>query len=568
MPAPGAPQSATPQRSRPGAGSAPGACAGYDVVVMAEIDGRAAPLATLAAEYELDDAALQALGPAQCASLLERIGEGCALYRVHMREGAETSAEQVVGRLGQAAAVLCRPHTAAAEGPARDFTFASDTPELELLQILEGTRAELERVPRRARLSRPPPATAISIRPAAMPAAVSAPSGLAPADRARSVALTPWVAGDVLPVEVQRLDRLVEVVGELGIVQSAIGNLVEKARAGAGSAELLCDAQRLQRSFERSACALRACALDARKVPMLALLEALAARGRAIAASSDKAVMIVVEDTALELDKQVADLAFEPLCKWLRHVVEDGIEAFGARAELGKPSLARIALRAHALGASQLLLEIDDDGAEIELERQRRTGAAHEVADLPDAAVPARPEPKSTDAALDDATGRAAEFARLRDALRALSSAVELAVESGRNRVAVSVPVTRALVSMLLVSVRGRPYLLPIANVAEVSRRTPGSASSGADPEPLDLGEWLSLPLAAGTAAPRHVVAVRHGARQLAVLVERAIAHQSVYLKPLGSNLGAVRAVSGAAELGDGRLALVLDPAALFDERA
>jgi two-component system chemotaxis sensor kinase CheA len=275
-------------------------------------------------------------------------------------------------------------------------------------------------------------------------------------------------------------------------------------------------------------------------VPALALLDALGACVRELSSACGTTVQLDIEECSLELDKQVADDAFAPLAQWLGSRLQSGFDRPEQRLAEGKPGQGRVALRARALGGQCLVLEIDDDGRGVE--------SAPELA--------------------------LADSGKLQSQLRVVGASVEwTGAPAAVNRLRVTLPITRALMLTLLVSVRGRTLALPLSSIQEVSRRTL-RGSEGDDRIELhgehmplvDLGQWLSLPLVPNPPPARHVVTVRHGSRRVALLVERAIGQQSLLVKPLGASLRGVRAVTGAADVGDGRLALVLDPSVLFDD--
>lgn len=543
---------------------------------MAEVDGTRAPVDALAAEYELDDTALEALDPKACARLLQQLAAGSELYRLRVpAPGAGLSALRtaLTERLGGGGAVLWispTPGTDAAAGAELDVTFTARAPELELLEILDDVEGVLERVPHRARLSRPPPAAAISIRPSASPPAVSPTN--AERGAASIVPQSPGGAG-VVPVEIERLDRLMEAVAELGVVQHGIGVLVEKARSGAAQPELLLEAQALQRSFERSVGSLRACALDTRMVSLVAVLDALASRARRWAAACGRALEVEVDDTDLELDKQVADALYEPLSQWLRHVVEFGIESRDDRLRASKLAVARVRIHASAQAPQRVRVEIEDDGSAFDAERARRTAVQQGMLTAAHAERLSPGELYDCAAALGALEG--VDFARLQTQLRAVGGSAELDGEPGvRTRLAATVPLTLALLPTLLLEARGRAFALPLASVHEVVRRGPGPLRGedgflqlhGERVPVLELAAWLGLPNDPGAPPPRHVIALRKGTQRLAIAVDRALAQRAVLVKPLGATARDVRAVTGAAELGDGRVALVLDATALFDD--
>jgi two-component system chemotaxis sensor kinase CheA len=143
----------------------------------------------------------------------------------------------------------------------------------------------------------------------------------------------------------------------------------------------------------------------------------------------------------------------------------------------------------------------------------------------------------------------------------------------------VTLPVTLAVVGVLLVSVGDRTMALPLSSVEEVVRFQASQLSTlegsamfelrGQRLRTARLADLLGLPLRSSGTSEQHVVVVSAGSRRIGLIVERAFGQQSVLLKPLGRSLGSVRSIAGAADLmGDGRLTLVIDPAAILEAYA
>jgi two-component system, chemotaxis family, sensor kinase CheA len=342
-----------------------------------------------------------------------------------------------------------------------------------------------------------------------------------------------------IPVESERLDQLIAAVGELGVVQGAISRLLEKARAGAGAAELTAEAQKVQRSFERSVGAVRASALDVRMVPLSRVFTQLTLLGHRLAAAKGKAIAWSAEAADAEVDKPIADGIGAALAQWIEYLVE----------VQGDTARAAVKLGVCARGRHHVVIEIHDDGRGLR-------------------SVPAS-EPSEFDRRLS----------LLRSLLRPLGGLIEAGDAATGSRLRVTVPVTLAVVGVLLVSVGGGTMALPLTSVEEVVRFQASQCRSieGADAfdlrgqwlQTVRLGELLGFPTPHGETSEQHMIVVSSGARRIGLVVERALGKQSVLLKPLGRSLGGVRAFAGAVDLaGDGQLTLVIDPAAILDAYA
>jgi two-component system, chemotaxis family, sensor kinase CheA len=342
-------------------------------------------------------------------------------------------------------------------------------------------------------------------------------------------------ADRAIRVESERLDQLIAAVGELGVVQGAISRLLEKARGGAGAAELTVEAQKVQRSFERSVGAVRASALDVRMVPLAGVFTQLVELGRRLAAAKNKAIVWSADGAGAEVDKPIADAVGEALAHWIEYLVDVQGDTAG------------VALGVGARGCHHVVIELHDHGRGLR-------------------SMPAR-ERSEFDRRL----------ALLRALLRPLRGLIEVGELGAGSRLCVTVPITLAMVGVLLVSVGGGTMGLPLTGVEEVVRFQTSQLGTIDGHAGFDLrGQWLQtarlvelLGLAPPENSEHHMVVVSSGSRRVGLVVERALGQQSVLLKPLGRSLGGVRAIAGAADLaGDGQLILVIDPAAILDEFA
>jgi two-component system chemotaxis sensor kinase CheA len=388
---------------------------------------------------------------------------------------------------------------------------------------------------------------------------------------------------DAVPVAVGRLDRIVDAVGELGSVQNALGKLLQSARAGVAPAELVFQAQRVQRSFERGLCSLRESAIGARRLPLCLVFDELGTLVEQSAQRLHKQLRWVVADGEIEVDQPVAAGIVEPLAEWLEYVTLHGIEPPEQRTARGKSAQATLAVMVRAHG-SEIAIEIHDDGAGIDVERVRALAAQRGVLSEQNA------RGLSTDEVFElifapgfafdaeDRSPRDAGLSRVRASARGLGGTVRVRAEAGvGTSFVLTVPATLAITDALLFTVRGRVMALPLAGVREVVRLEPvfpreveGRKWMQLREDTIELlhvAELMSLPALPEAVPEQHVIVVGNGSRYLGLVVDRATSQRSIVIKRLGPSLRGVNAIAGAADLGDGRLALVVDAWALLDDR-
>lgn len=407
---------------------------------------------------------------------------------------------------------------------------------------------------------------------------------LAPSEAVDALDRPAGEAGRMLPsvrMDIRRLDQLLAGVGELALLRNNLAGLAERAKAsapGASAAELA----RLQRALGRTISSLQRGLLEARMVPLGQVFERLEREVRKLSRVLSKEVRLVVTGAATSLDKLQVDELGPPLLHVLRNAVDHGIEGPDERVARGKVREGTVTVNAWQSG-SQVVVEVEDDGRGVDVEAVRRAAltrgligasAAGAMGERELLALLFRPG-FSTRAEVTGTSGRGVGMDVVRSAIARLGGVVDVRSELGLyTRVVITLPVTLAIVSCLVVETAGRRYAIPLAAVAEVARVAP-SAAQRVDGEavlsregrtvPLfALGHWLGHPGsgAEGTVA----VLLSFAGRVVGVLVDRIVSRRDVVIKPLGPSLRDVRGFAGAAELGDRGATLVLDPAAVLED--
>src|SRR6185369_9449592 len=161
-------------------------------------------------------------------------------------------------------------------------------------------------------------------------------------------------------VDIHKLDRLMNIVGELSIVRTSLARLVERLRAMHVERELTTDVARLQRTFDRHLGAMQQGILEVRMVPLGQVFDKLARVVRQISREADKLVNLVITGAETEVDKLIVEELSDPLMHMMRNAIDHGIETRLEREAVGKPALGTIALNAFQKG-NHVVIEIEDD---------------------------------------------------------------------------------------------------------------------------------------------------------------------------------------------------------------
>lgn len=385
-------------------------------------------------------------------------------------------------------------------------------------------------------------------------------------------------------VDIRKLDALMNVVGELAIVKNALARMAERIRAD--NRQLGSELHSIQRMFDRRLGEMQNGILEVRMVPLGQVFERLARVVRQIGREMGKDIRLVITGAETEIDKLIVEELSDPLMHIVRNAIDHGIEAVDDRTRVGKPLVGTIALNAFQKG-NHVVIEVEDDGRGINeqaiIQRAVNLGKVHpdEIGQLTKNDVlnliflPGL----STREEASDYSGRGVGMDVVKTNLSKLGGVIDVYSEIDiGTKLTLTLPVTLAIVSALLVRVAGRVFAMPLTSVAEAITLDESAVRIVDGREVMTLRGatlpicrlsrvfGLSLPSAYSSPKRRYVVVAMMGARRLGLAVDDLQGQQDIVIKPLGKSLKKVRGFSGATELGDQRVALVLDVAGLIDE--
>lgn len=542
-----------------------------------------------AESFDFDPGLLAVLTEYEEHRLRSCIEQGAKLFRVRVCFELATidrDLEDIKARakpLGEVITYLPTGESARPESIDLDLLLASSCDLAELSEALGGDNVIVTQVERRVPSSRdnptvpPTPDRSSSIPVVQLESIVAQePGSVAPIVAIRSVAQT-------VRVDIRKLDGLMNSVGELALVKTALGLLGEKVRAH-GNRQLSTELQRLQRSFDRRLAELQGGILEVRMVPLSQVFGRLSRVVRQIARELDKDVKLVVTGSETEIDKLLVEELSDPLMHIVRNAIDHGIESRQDRVRMKKPESGTLALNAFQKG-NHVVLEIEDDGRGIDHQtllnravsggRMTRT-EADELSRDEALNLVFLPGLSSKEQATDY-SGRGVGMDVVKTNIAKLGGVVSL--ESDANvgtRITVTLPITLAIVSALLVRVGTSIFALPLTGVSEAVVFDPALVKRidtkdvmtlrGASLPLCRLEQLFELRRQGSLVGKRFVVVTSIGSRRLGLVVDELLGQQDIVIKPLGPSLRRVLGFSGASELGDERIALVLDVGAISDE--
>lgn len=382
-------------------------------------------------------------------------------------------------------------------------------------------------------------------------------------------------------VDVRKLDELINLVGELVLERNRLARLSHDFSAGIVDRSALATA--LGESTARLSFVteeLQIAGLKTRMMPIESVFRKFPRLVRDVARSVNKQAQLVLEGQDTEIDKTMAELIADPLVHLVRNALDHGIELPEIREKAGKARAGTIRLEASQEG-DQIVIRISDDGAGIHPDRILAKALEKGMVSADRAHALTKREildfiflPGFTTAQkVNDLSGRGVGMDVVRSNLQKLNGVVDLESEAGRGTTfRLRVPLTLAILPVLLVEVSEEIYALPLRSVLETVRIRPSEIHCIEGSEVLQLrgetiallrlGEIFGLPNARECA--QKVVILGIGRRRIALLVDQLIGQESTVIKPLGAYLHGSAQLAGATISGDGRVRLVLDPAGLL----
>ena len=375
-----------------------------------------------------------------------------------------------------------------------------------------------------------------------------------------------------LRVSIEKVDQLINLVGELVITQAM---LAQNSREGQLNQQLLAGLTDLERNTRD----LQEAVMSIRMIPMSMVFNRFPRMLRDLAAKLDKKVELVTQGEATELDKSLVEKITDPLTHLVRNSCDHGIELPADRLAKGKPENGTITLVASHQGGS-IVIEVRDDGRG--LNRQKLISKARERGiDAPDSMTDQEVYSLifapgfSTADQVTDVSGRGVGMDVVKKNITSLGGTVEIDSAEGYGMsVKVRLPLTLAIMDGMSIGVGDECYILPLASVVESFQVAPGMiktiGGSGRVVEVrdefmpvIDLERVFEVPRFDFEHVSNIMVVVEAEGARVALLVDELLGQQQVVVKNLEANYRKVQDVSGATIMGDGRVALILDTGSL-----
>ncbi|MBK8064550.1 MAG: chemotaxis protein CheW [Betaproteobacteria bacterium] len=403
------------------------------------------------------------------------------------------------------------------------------------------------------------------------PNVVTAPAGRRGSDKQ---VVSPNGDSSSIRVGVDKVDQLINLVGELVITQAMLSQKAARLAAGENV-----DLSTGMADLERNTRDLQESVMSIRMLPMSFVFNRFPRMLRDLAAKLGKQVELKTIGEQTELDKGVIEKIADPMNHLVRNSVDHGIELPEERLAAGKPAHGTLTLRAYHQGGN-IVIEVADDGKGLDRSKilakatERGLKVSEAMSDQEVWLLIFEPGFSTADK-VTDVSGRGVGMDVVKKNILALGGSVELESATGHGtRVIVRLPLTLAIMDGMSIAVRGDTYIIPLASVVELLQ--PGSREiktvSGQGRVVEVRSEYLpvvSLSEVFGGESREAddkesiMVIVEVDGAKTALLVDELVGQHQVVVKSLEANYRRIPGISGATIMGDGRVALIMDIAAL-----
>ncbi|MGC9771816.1 chemotaxis protein CheW [Fervidobacterium islandicum] len=371
-------------------------------------------------------------------------------------------------------------------------------------------------------------------------------------------------------VDTEKLDTLMNLMGELVIARSRIADILKKYNIKEVDESLA--------QLSRITLDLQNIVMKVRMVPIEFVFNRFPRMVRDLARSLGKEINFIMEGEETELDRTFVEVIGDPLVHLIRNAIDHGIETKEERIALGKPPIGTVKLSARHEG-NNVVIEVEDDGRGMSREKilkkaiERGLVTEEKAAALPDEKVfdfiflPGF----STKEQVSELSGRGVGMDVVKNTIESLNGSVSIESKVGKGtKVTIRLPLTLAIIQALLVKVNDYVYAIPISIIDSTLIISPGEIRVVQNEEVIVIrGEVIPLIKLwhvfnfphEENPSEMNVVVVKHGNRKYGLTVDTLIGQEDIVIKSLGKIFSDVKIFSGGATLGDGSIALILDVA-------
>lgn len=377
-------------------------------------------------------------------------------------------------------------------------------------------------------------------------------------------------------VDVEKLDCLINLVGEIVITQSMLAVMAEQLDGKmAEKFQVILD------DLERNTREMQEAVMSVRMLPVSSVFNRFPRVVRELSAKLDKEIDLIIEGEQTELDKGLIEKLVDPLTHLVRNSIDHGIESASVRQQSGKPVRGTVTLQASRQGGN-IVIAIQDDGAGLNREKiiakaLEKNIAVDNAADDQSVWQLIFAPGFSTAQQVTDISGRGVGLDVVKRNVLTLGGRIEIHSVAGQGTCfKIFLPLTLAIVDGMSVSVGEEIFIIPLANIVECLQPDATNIKSLAGQDQLlwvrdqywpivSLSAEMEIATDVKQATEGVIVLVESAHKHFALLVDALVGQQQVVIKSLEQHYRRVIGISGATIMGDGRVALILDIESLYE---
>lgn len=389
-------------------------------------------------------------------------------------------------------------------------------------------------------------------------------------------------APQTIRVDVNKIENLMNLVGEIIIDQTMVNQMNFELKQTYRSNEHITEQERVLKHMSRVISEFQENVMKIRMLPIEQLFSRFPRVVRDLSGQLQKDIQLVMEGGETELDRTVIEELSDPMIHIIRNSIDHGIEANEEREKNGKTRQGTITISA-THKENQVVLVVEDDGAGIDPEKIKASALKKGV-------ITAQQAEKMTDTELvhlvfaagfstasvvSDVSGRGVGMDVVRNHIEKLNGMVEIQTEKGKGtKMIIKLPLTLAILKGFLIEINQRTFAIPMSSVNEIFTIQKGDIQNVNGQAMVKIREQ-SIPLFWATdmfgfqesRVPKEsmvVMMIGIAEKRIGLIVDKLIGNQEIVIKSMGSYVGKIPAISGSTILGDGKVALILDVADIF----
>jgi two-component system chemotaxis sensor kinase CheA len=389
-------------------------------------------------------------------------------------------------------------------------------------------------------------------------------------------------ASQFVRVDIQKLDEVMNILGDLVILKSLINNLSYETREIPDATFISLKLQKAAMDFEKKLNELQRSLIQIRLVPIGQIYNKLSRIVRRLSRAANKDIELQLYGGDTELDKMMIEQIFDPLVHIIRNSIDHGIEKESERLEKNKPPTGTITINAYQRG-NNVIIEVSDDGRGLNVEKirkeaiQKKLIPPHQEITLADAYELIFMPGFSTSESVTEISGRGVGLDVVKKNISSLNGSINVISKPGEGTTfEITLPITLAIIQSLIVKVNDNKFAIPMSSVTETIKATPSDIKTVDKREIITL-RGLTIPLIRidrifnlkGEAKAKEnqesffIVIVKIVEQNIGIIADELLQQQQVVIKSLGEKFKNLVGIAGATEIGEENPILVLDPAGL-----